>query len=93
MMEDSCRITIDLMENAFAVTVPDWAGIAQKKKDAKKRAEANKLTDSYCYTGDCTKKYAAKTVEEVQKLVKDAIQKMPAQEYAAAFAEAEADDS
>lgn len=80
-----CRICVEPLENGFEVEVPDMD--AMKKKMAERRKE--KGMESYMpYPGDFTKKFAAKNVKEVIKLVTDALKGMPEIEFDAAFDEA-----
>ena len=93
MSPDNFRISVETLENGFEVEVPDFAEMKKKQAAADKAAKGKGSMDSCCpspYFGDCTKKYAAKSVAEVLKLVKDALGAMPASEYDAAFAEAAA---
>lgn len=76
-------IRINALENAFTVEVPDAAKIKEKQAQAKKEKR-----DYPVYMGDCTKKYAAKSVPEVMKLVKGALAELPEIAYAEAFDEA-----
>jgi hypothetical protein len=85
MSYDRYRVSIEPLENGFAVEVPDMAAIAKKQADAKKKNN-NMPTD--CYIGDCTSKYAAKSTKEVLKIVQTALEKLPDGEYDAAFDEA-----
>ena len=76
-------IRISALENAFTVEVPDAEMIK------KKQAEQKKDKGNYpMYIGDCTKKYAAKSVPEVMKLVKTALADLPELAFAESFAEA-----
>ncbi len=92
MSPDNFRISVETLENGFEVEVPDFAEMKKKQAAADKAAKGKGSMDSCCspYMGDCTKKYAAKSVADVLKLVKDALGAMPAGEYDAAFAEAAA---
>ena len=83
MHYDSYRLNIESLENGFSVEVPDLEARAKKEADAKK----NKNSISPYY-GDCTKKYAAKSVKEVLRLVQASLEKMPDVEFDSAFAEA-----
>lgn len=77
------RISIERLSNAFQVEVPDWDEI--KKREAKNKGKG---MDMPCYVGDCTKKYAAKNLNEVMRFVKEALGQIPDAEYDAAFKEA-----
>lgn len=84
-MMDSCRITIKTVENGYVVDIPDM--------DAMKTAEvaAKKKGNPTPYMGDMMKSYTAKSIKEVQALVKAALNKMPENEFDAAFEEAAAE--
>lgn len=81
------RVSIEPLEDgAYTVEVPDMEAIAKKKAEAKKKSK-----DGCCpepYIGDCTKKYAAKSVKEVTKLVQAALEQLPEGEYDSSFDEA-----
>lgn len=81
-MYDRYRVSIEALENGFAVEVPDMEEIAKKQAAAKKAKQPEP------YVGDCTKKFAARNVKEVLKIVGQALEKMPDAEYDAAFDEA-----
>lgn len=85
-MSERFRISVEALENAYEVEIPDFEAIKQKKADAKKNAKGMGMMDPY--TGDCTKTYAAKSVGEVLKLVKGCLEKMPEAEFDSAFSEA-----
>lgn len=76
---DECRISIQTLENGFSVEVPDMAAMKKKMATGKKNGELSP------YVGDCTKKYAAKSVKEVVALVTEALNGLPENEYDAAF--------
>ena len=78
-----CRISVEALENGFEVEVPDMEAMKKAMADAKKKSGA-----SVPYMGDMTKKFAAKSVKEVIKLVTAALGNMPESEYDAAFNEA-----
>ena len=80
-----CRISVETLANGFEVEVPDMA--AMKKAMTERRKEKG-MASYVPYPGDYTKKYAAKTVKEVIKLVTDALKGMPEIEFDAAFSEA-----
>ena len=82
-----CRISVEALENGFEVEVPDME--AMKKKMAEKRKEKG-MEAYYPYPGDFTKKYAAKNVKEVIKLVNNALNGLPEMDFDAAFKEASA---
>lgn len=86
MDRDMYRISVRCLENGYVVEVPDMEAIKKKQTDAKKNHKGS--GEPYCYIGDCTKSYAAKSVAQVMKLVKEAIMQLPEAEYDAAFAEA-----
>lgn len=94
MGPDNFRISVEALENGYEVEVPDFAEMKKKQAAADKAMKAGKGgMDTCCpspYFGDCTKKYAAKSVAEVLKLVKDSLAEMPASEYETAFAESAA---
>lgn len=81
------RISIEVLENAFEVEIPDMEAMKKKMAEAKK-AHKGAETAPMPYMGDLTKKYAAKSVKEVLALVKGSLEKMPENEYEAAFDEA-----
>lgn len=82
-----CRISVEALENGFEVEVPDME--AMKKHMAEKRKQ--KGNENYMpYFGDYTKKYAAKNVKEVIKLVNGALNGLPEMDFDAAFKEASA---
>ena len=85
-MNESYRVSIEVLENGFAVDVPDMEARAKKEAEAKKRMKSG---DSYCspYMGDCTKKFAAKSIKEVMKIVQSSLEGIPDQEFDAAFEE------
>lgn len=89
MSYDRYRISVETLENGFAVECPDMEAIAKKQADAKKQSKNGCCPE--VYIGDCTKKFAAKSVAEVLKLVKGSLEKMPESEYDAAFGEAAKD--
>ena len=76
------RISVEVLENGFAVEVPDMAAVAEKMAAAKKAKQPDP------YIGDAMKKFAAKSVKEVLKLVQASLEQMPEGEYDAAFNEA-----
>jgi hypothetical protein len=85
-MNSSYRVYIKVLENGFEVEVPDMEGI--KKAEA---AHKKNMKEPMPYIGDMTKTYAAKSVQEVLKLVKGAVSKIPdtgKAEFDAAFDEA-----
>ena len=92
MDSERYRVSIERLVNGFEVEVPDMEARAKKEADAKKSATKNG-GGPMCmpYMGDCTKKYAAKSVKEVLSLVKESLGKIPDNEYDAAFAEAAAE--
>lgn len=84
MYNETYRVSIETLENGFSVEVPDMEARAEKMKEAKKSKSGMGMP----YMGDCTKKFAAKSVKEVLALVKSSLEKMPDTEFDAAFAEA-----
>ena len=78
-----CRISVETLENGFEVEVPDMEAMKKKMAEAKKKPDMGMP-----YMGDLTKKYAAKSVKEVVKLVTSALEGLPENEYDAAFEEA-----
>lgn len=81
-----CRISIEMLENGFEVEIPDMEALKKKMAEAKK-AKSDMGTP---YMGDLTKKYAAKSIKEVIRLVTGALQEMPEANYDDAFNEAAA---
>lgn len=79
------RIAVETLENGYSVEVPDMAAIAKKHADEKKKGGERMMSP---YIGDLTKKFAAKSVKEVLKLVQSSLEQMPEGEYDAAFSEA-----
>lgn len=82
-----CRISVEALENGFEVEVPDME--AMKKKMAEERKKRGDSTYSPYY-GDFSKKYAAKNVKEVVKLVNNALSGLPEMDFETAFKEASA---
>ena len=82
-----CRISVEALENGFEVEVPDMERMKKELAAAKKKG-GNGRDAPMPYMGDMTKKYAAKSVKEVIKLVTSALQGMPENDYDAAFNEA-----
>jgi predicted RNase H-like HicB family nuclease len=83
------RIEIEVLENGYAVEIPDIK--AYNKADADyKKAKKGSSGPSCCspYMGDFMKSYAAKTVDEVLALVKPALKNLPQSTFDEAFAEA-----
>jgi len=78
------RIEITELENGFEVEIPDFAERKKRvEKAAKKDKSSGKMVDC-CYSpylGDCTKKYAVKSVAEVLKLVRGSLEQLPENEY------------
>jgi len=77
------RVSVETLENGYSVEVPDMAAIAKKHADEKKKSQMPSM-----YIGDMTKKFAAKSVKEVLKLVQQSLEQLPEGEYDAAFSEA-----
>lgn len=88
MNGESFRVSVEVLENGFSVEVPDMAARAKKIADAKK--DKSRSPEYMPYMGDCTKKFAAKSVKEVLALVKASLGQIPENEYDTAFAEAAA---
>lgn len=88
MDSERYRVSVERLVNGFEVEVPDMEARAKKKADAKK--SGGKGIGPVCepYLGDCTKKYAAKSVKEVLALIKGSLEKIPENEFDAAFEEA-----
>ena len=86
MSGESYRVSIEVLENGFSVEVPDMEARAKKMADSKK--DKHSSPGYIPYMGDCMKKYAAKSVKEVLALVKVSLEKLPENEYDAAFEEA-----
>lgn len=82
-----CRISVETLENGFEVEVPDMDAMKKAMADSKKKNHSSGVDVPMPYMGDMTKKYAAKTVKEVVKLVTAALESMPS-EYDTAFEEA-----
>ena len=78
-----CRISVEALENGFEVEVPDMEAMKKSMADSKKKSDM-----AMPYMGDMTKKFAAKSVKEVIKLVTAALEGMPENEYDKAFNEA-----
>ncbi|MCR4338517.1 MAG: hypothetical protein NUW01_01375 [Gemmatimonadaceae bacterium] len=93
MDSERYRVSVERLENGFEVEVPDMEARAKKTADAKKMAKSKGGMDtmSMPYMGDCTKKYAAKSVKEVLSLIKESLGKIPDNEFDTAFAEAAAE--
>lgn len=87
MSYDRYRVSVESLENGFAVEVPDLDEMARKMKEAKAKTKSGECCPMP-YMGDCTKKFAAKSVKEVLKIVGAALEKMPEAEYDSAFEEA-----
>ena len=87
-MHESYRVSVEVLENGFAVEAPDMEAIAKKKAMAAKSKDA-----SMPYTGDCTKKFAAKTIKDALRFVTAALEGIESKEYDSAFAEAGAKGS
>ena len=83
MSFDSYRISIEVVENGFVVEVPDLDAIAERKAKAKKSKQPEPS-----YFGDCSEKYAAKSANEVVRLVKTSLEKIASKEYDQSFKEA-----
>lgn len=84
MYPETYRVSIEAVENGFVVELPDMA----KRAERQKKAKAKGGTDAVPYMGDCTEKYTAKSILEVVKLVKSALEKIPEGEFDKAFNEA-----
>lgn len=82
-----CRISVEILENGFEVEVPDMEAMKKKMAEERKKRGDN---CSIPYYGDFTKKYAAKNVKEVVKLVTNALNGLPEMDFDAAFKEAAA---
>lgn len=80
-----CRISVEVLENGYEVELPDID--AMNKAEAKAKKDRPGMVPSI-YSGDYTKKYAAKTVKEVLALVSPALKNLPQSTYDEAFAEA-----
>ena len=83
-MHDRYRVSIEVLENGFVVEIPDFDEMAKKQAAAKKAKQPEP------YMGDCTKKFSARNVKEVMKIVGQSLENMPDAEYNAAFDEAAA---
>ena len=92
MDSERYRVSVERLENGFEVEVPDMEMRAKKEAEAKKAASKSGGNMCMPYMGDCTKKYAAKSVKEVLSLIKESLGKIPDNEYDAAFDEAAAED-
>ena len=77
------RISVETLENGYSVEVPDMAAIAKRHAEEKKKSQSPSV-----YFGDLTKKFAAKSVKEVLKLVQASLEQLPEGEFDAAFDEA-----
>jgi hypothetical protein len=80
------RVSVETLENGYSVEVPDMAAIAKKHADEKKMRGNGSMPSMYM--GDRTKKFAAKSVKEVLKLVQNSLEQLPEGEYDTAFSEA-----
>lgn len=80
-----CRISIEVMDAGFEVEIPDMDAMKKAETAAKKKGDT-----CVPYMGDMKKCYAVKTAKEVMALVKAAVEKMPENDYDAAFKEAAA---
>lgn len=78
------RISVETLENGFEVEVPDMEAMKKYMADEKKAKGGGSMP----YMGDMNKKYAAKTVKEVIKLVTAALEGMPDVSFDKAFEEA-----
>lgn len=76
-------IRIRTLQNAFTVEVPDMEAIKKKEAEDKKAGREHSS-----YIGDLTKTFAAKTVAEALKHVKQSLSELPEVAYAEAFSEA-----
>lgn len=85
MNGENYRIYVEVLENGFSVEVPDAKARAKKMAEAKKANHGGSGGAPMPYLGDCTKKYAAKSVKEVVALVTEALEGLPENEYDAAF--------
>ncbi len=85
MSYDDYCVRIEALENGFSVSVPDLEERAKKEAEAKKKHGSGSVSPYY---GDCTKKFAAKSVKEVLRLVQASLSKMPEADFDAAFDEA-----
>lgn len=86
MYGEQYHVNIEVLENGFSVEVPDHEERAKKLADAKKRMKGSAEAPTPYY-GDCTKKYAAKSVKEVLSLVEESLKKIPDGEFDSAFEE------
>ena len=86
-MSDCYRVTIERLENAFEVTVPDVPAMEKAEKAASKKSNSPSV-----YTGDMTKSYAAKTVKDALKIIETALKDIPASELDSAWEEAAAEN-
>lgn len=82
------RIEIEVLENGYAVEIPDVAAYNKAEAEAKKKKTPSGMPMSSPYMGDFRKEYIAKTVDEVIALVKPALKNLPQASYDEAFAEA-----
>lgn len=83
-----CRITVEVLENGYEVTVPDIAALNK----AQAAYDKSPKTGMKPYSGDFQKSYAAKTVPEVLKIITPALKNLPEKSYDEAFAEAGAEN-
>lgn len=77
------RISIETLENGFEVELPDVVAIKKAEAESKKKGNG-----SFPFTGDLTKKFAAKSMGEVIKLITGALKSIPEREFEDAFEEA-----
>lgn len=87
MNYDRYRVSVEKLENGFVVEIPDMVEIA-KRQAAEKKKDGKE--SPCCYYGDLTKKFSCKSVNEVKKIVGDALGQIPGHDYDSAFAEATA---
>jgi len=90
MDSERYRVSVERLENGFEVEVPDMEARVKKESEAKKAAKGSNNYPAP-YMGDCTKKYAAKSVKEVLALIKESLGKIPESAFDTAFAEAAAE--
>jgi hypothetical protein len=81
------RIEIEVLENGYAVEIPDVEAMNKAEAAAKKKGAGPTP-----YIGDFMKSYAAKTVKEVLALVTPALKNLPQSTFDEAFAEAAAEN-
>lgn len=84
-----CKITIEVLDNGYEISVPDVAAMNKAEADAKKAKGGSPM--SMPYSGDYMKSFVAKTVKDVLAIITPALKNLPQMTYDEAFAEAAAE--